>query len=185
MRKFKLFVMLMLMLSFGAMAHAANVQTDTVYTGSVAISQAVGTSTSDASGRGDKWHDGSISPDTAGNDSYIESAEVIHLQKAWGGPVSVTGFVVTCTSDQGCIDSANPTVEATLQGSNDPGSGWTDLGTTSDTDTGGLVLSKFSGLDSTPYLYHRLVVGTPGTQQNDIYVLEAEFYSGIRVLINS
>ena len=147
---------------------------------SVLISQATGTSTSDASGRPTEWYDG-IYP--TGSGSFKSSATSFALRKDWGAGNSkiIAGFKcygVTGTPADFVGVAGNPLVTFTLYGSNDA-SNWTSLGSTTANNAsvgGGSIVSKLTGITvTTAYRYHEVRI-TQSAGANTMYCDECQFY---------
>lgn len=148
----------------------------------VLISQAAGTAAGDMSGGGGL----AASFDSDDTKTAAEASVGVApgaggpsvIGKDWGASVTrkVTGFKITSSSDQGFVNTDNPTVTVTLQGSAN-GSDWTDLGSAADTDANGKVITALSGMTTTvAYRHHRLKITHDSGNDRDIYSAEAEFY---------
>ena len=100
-----------------------------------------------------------------------------YIGKDWGAGAAktATGFKIWGPPTHGFVNSANPTVTVTLQGSAD-NTTWTDLAASSATDAANLKLEKLSGITEASYRYHR-VLTTHNGSANEIYCNEVVFYT--------
>jgi hypothetical protein len=103
-----------------------------------------------------------------------------YIGKDWGAGVSktITGFTITGSSDHGFKENSNPTVICTLMGSNtnDPLTATVIGGADGVTDSAGLVISKLSGLPSTPsYRYHWVRIDTAADGGENVNCAELTF----------
>jgi len=115
--------------------------------------------------------------------AQYDSRKTMYIGKDWGSgnDKTLTGFDVYGSSDQGFKVSTNPTVTVELLGhtSNDPTAA-TGLGSTSDTDSNGLKISKLTGLTTTTaYRYHWLKITENSGWDTFIPTAEIVFYEDI------
>ncbi|KKN12600.1 hypothetical protein LCGC14_1014910, partial [marine sediment metagenome] len=136
---------------------------------------------------GDMTDDGGLAAafddDTTKTD--IESASITpgvngpgFVGKDWGANNKkiITGFKHYSTSNEGWVNTDNPTVTITLQGSQN-NSDWTDLGSNTGADANSSSIEKLTGLTTTTaYRYHRLKLTHNSGNNQPIHCAEAEFF---------